>query len=339
MGRAAGRQVDGVPVVWTRDRFGVPDRLRLVPAERHRRLRAYWNLDAGSLVDCHDAVSGVALRSTGDDETDLGLALLVDRETPSLRRSMPDRVAGMDVRCERRPAEPEPGRVCEDRILRLYDPVAGNVEVYGKHADGDAMPPGTLGFVGWAADGDGSRCLVTAGHVAAEDGRYADRLYQSGEADDRYREEAVGRHAAHSSAGDGGLDAARYDVPDGVNAEPLATVAEEQPTITGSWDFAGLADATADGDVPVSFAGRSTCFGEGRCVGTERNDLLGYAAEVRPAVATSGDSGGPFLDADGKLVALFSMFRPRTNTGSVGTELLDRVGVRLSRPGSSAGDG
>lgn len=329
-GLATGARADGVPLVRTRKRDGTPGQVRRVPAERRRRLRAYRDLDAGALVRAHDPVVGVSV--TGREDGDgLALALLVAPGADADPVALPDRIRGVPTTVVEWRFDPEPARVCERRILDFQEPVVGGTAAYGK-VDGDPLPDGTVGVVCW--DRAGGRCLLTAAHVGSDARTVAPALYQDGEDDDgQHRQQRIGIYAAHSRVGDGGLDVAKYRVADGASAGPLATVGSRHPDVAGCWEFDGLADATAGGTVPVSVAGRSTCYAEGACVGTVRTDLVDYAACVRPAVATDGDSGAAFLDPRGRLVGIFTHYNPGDNLAAAGRPALDRLGARLTPPG------
>lgn len=337
--RAFGESPSGVPVVWTRDRYGRPDRIRYVPRERYRRLRVYGDCRPGDLYD-HSGVNGLTLTSRSDDPTDLALKVYVDRDSWRVRRKLPNRVRRVPVTHDERRPDPEPGRVCETLSRNFFDPIRGNVEVIARDDRGYAGT-GTLGFVCWDADvAVPSQCLVTASHVVThEDGTPAERLEHAGRVEDgEGRTATVGTYAAHSPLGDHGMDVAKYRLNDDVvTGDSLATQSDEQPDITGSWDFAGLTDATAGDDVvPVTFAGRSTCHATARCTRTSKTELVEHRAVIAPSVVTDGDSGGPFVDPDGKLVCTFSLYCDSCEycSGPVGTELLDSVGAQLSRPES-----
>lgn len=381
---------DGPAIVRTRDRRGHPDRVRVVPRERHRRLSVYASLDVAALRDRYDGVRGVTL-SPGPGG-DVGLRVLVDSAGWSARRKLPSRVRRVPVEVAehaggpvdlagRRSEESERGRrervrqtsrerdqtktpgcdtVCDEHILPFFDPVPAGVQVKGHH-DGEATLDGTLGLVAWNDDPeDPYECFVTAHHVVAlEEGNGAvedgsggsatddssgdaaatDFLFQSGLDGDEPRAENVGRYRAGSPLAPDGLDVAKYEVTDNVAAATLESVADAQPDLTGSWTFAGLADATAkpDGSVPVTFAGRSTCWAESRCTRTARDHALQYEAIVAPALADTGDSGGPWVDPDGKLVCTMSTGPAcdgiDDHHGPVAGPLLDRLGVALATPG------
>lgn len=400
---------DGRAIVWTRDRRSRPDRVRVVPRERHRRLSVYASLDVDALRDRYDGVRGVTL-SPGPGG-DVGLRVLVDSAGWSARRKLPPRVRRVPVevaehvggpvagaRRERRrrsgassrsggrderngrerarqtsrerdqtktAAEEPPGcdTVCDEHILPFFDPVPAGVQVKGHH-DGEATLDGTLGLVAWNDDPeDPYECFVTAHHVVAlaegngavggesgdsddgatddssGDAAATDFLFQSGLDGDEPRAENVGRYRAGSPLAPSGLDVAKYEVTDNVAAATLESVADAQPDLTGSWTFAGLADATAkpDGSVPVTFAGRSTCWAESRCTRTARDHALQYEAVVAPALADTGDSGGPWVDPDGKLVCTMATGPACDGVDdhhcSVAGPVLDRLGVALAPPG------
>ncbi len=390
---------DGPAIVWTRDRRGHPDRVRVVPRERHRRLSVYASLDVDALRDRYDGVRGVTL-SPGRGG-DVGLRVLVDSAGWSARRKLPPRVRRVPVEVAEHVGEPvalagwgrseesERGRrgrarkrghgtgrrgapeeppgcdtVCDEHILPFFDPVPAGVQVKGHH-DGEATLDGTLGLVAWNDDPeDPYECFVTAHHVVAlaegngavggesgdsnddgatddssGDAAATDFLFQSGLDGDEPRAENVGRYRAGSPLAPSGLDVAKYEVTDNVAAATLESVADAQPDLTGSWTFAGLADATAkpDGSVPVTFAGRSTCWAESRCTRTARDHALQYEAVVAPALADTGDSGGPWVDPDGKLVCTMATGPACDGVDdhhcSVAGPVLDRLGIALAPPG------
>lgn len=334
---AFGHSPDGIPVVWTRDQYGRPERIRYVPKERHRRLRVYEDCRIDELRG-HSNVNGLTLTERSGDPTDLALKAFVDRDTWRVRRKLPNRVCGVPITHDERRPDPRPGRVCDEFIRNFFDPIRGNVEVRARGPQGFAGA-GTLGFVCWDADAAvPSQCLITASHVVEhDDGTPTKHLKHAGRTPDReHRTVTVGTYVAHSPLGGHGMDVAKYRLKaDEVTGDPLATQSDEQPDIRGSWDFTGLADATAgDGRVPVTFAGRSTCYATAHCPRTSKNRLIEYQAVITPSVVTGGDSGGPFVDPDGKLVSTFSLYCDPCGycNGPVGTELLDRVGAQLSRP-------
>jgi len=89
--RAYGARPDGVPLVHTDDVNGDPDKVRIVPGERYRRLQVYANLPISKLGGRYDALNGVRITQRSNDETDLALQFLVDNNTREVRRKLPSR--------------------------------------------------------------------------------------------------------------------------------------------------------------------------------------------------------------------------------------------------------
>lgn len=334
---ASGHSPKGVPVVWTRDSYGRPDRIRYVSKERHRRLRVYKDCSVAALRG-HSHVDSLTLTAQSDDPTDLALKVFVDQDTWQVRRKLPNRVRGLPVTHDKQRRDPQLGRVCNKFSRNFFDPLRGNIEIRARGPHGYAGT-GTLGFVCWDTDGSApSQCLITAAHIVThDDGTPAKYLTHSGQTgDDAGQTVTIGTYATHSPFGDRGMDIAKYRLQaDEVTGDPLATQSDDQPDITGSWDFMGLTDATAgDNTVPVTFAGRSTCYATADCTHTSKTGSVTHQAVITPCVVTGGDSGGPFVDPDGKLVSTFSLYCDSCGQcrGPVGTELLNRVGAQLAAP-------
>jgi hypothetical protein len=337
--RTTGDAPDGVPLVRTRDRFGAPREVTFVPKERRRRLAVYRDLDLRRLTEYFDGVRGLTMTQRSTDPTDLALTVFVDRLARTARRTLPSRLHRVPVELAEYAEDPTPGQVCRRLSTEFFDPVRANVEIEGRNDENEWSGNGTLGVVAWDATATApTPCLVTAHHVVGyDDGRTAPYLVHegaTGENGRRYREVRAGRLRRYSQLGEYGLDVAKYEATGTVDVAPLTTASSEQPDLAGSWDFAGLADATTRRDVPVTFAGRSTCYAEAKCVGTSRTNLVGYQADIAPCVVTHGDSGGPFLDERGNLLCTFSTFcEPCERAhGPVGTELLSAMRAQLFSP-------
>ena len=89
--RAYGARPDGVPLVHANDVSGDPDKVRIVPQERYRRLQVYANLPISKLGGRYDALNGVRITQRSNDETDLALQFLVNNNTREVRRKLPSR--------------------------------------------------------------------------------------------------------------------------------------------------------------------------------------------------------------------------------------------------------
>lgn len=336
--RTFGAEPDGVPIVWRRDRFGAPETIRYVEKERYRRLSVYHDIEPGYFADRAASVNGITISQRSADSSDLGLTFYVDRNTWAVRRALPNRIRGVPVTVEERKTDWQFGRVCRRRILDFYDPLPANVQISGVDSDGTAGV-GTLGLVCWNDDPDDPyRCYITAAHVVEyDDGRPATYLHHGGEdADGNQRSERVGVYETHDSQDHSGMDVAKYrQNSESPTPGMRANASDELPDVDGTWTHAGLTDRTAgERRLRAKFAGRSTCYGETYCIGTSKSGVVEFQADYAPNVVTNGDSGGPFLDADGYLIGTYtsSCEECETTSGPTGQELLDRVGAQLHSP-------
>lgn len=323
--KAVGKSLDGVPLVYTRDVHGRPDRVRMIPSERYRRLETFYNLDVRGLIDKHPVINGVSVAQRSDDEEDLAIQLYLDPGKASSRAKarLPNALQRTPVIYEERGVKRHFDGDCDggDRVGQTVDPLEGNASISVNASDGGA---GTLCFVGFNDDGSDPyyQCMLTCWHVVE---------YRS----DKYMWQD-GRKVGYYKDGHTGMDVAKYKVTDDATAR--STLSSEQPDVTGTWDFSGLTDAVAWGATVGGYvAGRRTCFDYNSCNDTERNARVDYQAEFTERVCTGGDSGAPWVDSDGKLICMhqgwFENWSGKHDRGPVGTELLDAAEARLYAPG------
>jgi hypothetical protein len=336
--RAFGEKPDGVPLIWRYDRFGNPETVHYVPRERYRRIMVYYDLHPSTIYEQTEGINGITLEQQSTNPTDLALKVFVDNNTPSVRRSLPNRVQNVPLNIEERKIDRELARVCDRRALNFYDPLPANPEIDGEFDDGNNTTPGTLGVVGWNDDSNNPyKCYVTAAHVVEKDSNYAGYLRHEGEDDSGdYREEKVGAYVNHSPEGSYGLDVVKYRRRGGtVEADARGNADDQLGYLSGTWTHSGLTDRTSGSkSLPVEFAGRSTCYATTECVNTEKNDALEYQADYSPNEVAQGDSGGPFIDSDDYLVGTLSALCEscERSWGPTGQELLDRLNAQLSDP-------
>lgn len=292
----------------------------------------YKNLDPNSLIEKHPVVNEISITQRSSDERDLALQLYLDENTYQVRRKLPNRIQDVPVEYIERPTTF--GQKCSGdsttsscsanstdddcRVGVGFTTLGGNIDI----DDGDGSH-GTLAFVAYNDDsGDPYECLITADHVMEG----ASTMYHVGQ--------AVGTHEIHSLD----MDATKYRVKSGIDVNPRETVESSQPNVTGTWDYAGLTDKveTNDGTVSCKFAGRETCCTGTECNSTSKNDAVTYEADMKNVVTEHGDSGGPFVDPDGKLVCTLTgcqeYFGDYWDRGPVGTEFLDSINAVLYDP-------
>lgn len=336
--RAFGENPDGKPLVWRYDRFGNPETVRYIPEERYRRIQVYENVHPRRFYEQADGVNGITLEQQSSDSTDLRLKVYVDRNNRSVRSNLPNRVKRVPVTVEERKTDLEWARVCERRAQDFYDPLPANPKISTLDSDDNKHGSGTLGVVCWNDNPDNAyECYITAAHVAEDSGSYAEQLRHGGEDDSgNIRVEEVGAYADHSPGGQYGMDVIKYRrQSDTVTPDVRGNADDHLGDLAGTWTHAGLTDRTSENqELPVEFAGKSTCYATTYCTGTSKTELVEYQADYSPNETTNGDSGGPFLDSDDYLVGTFSYFceECEASHGPTGQELLNRLNAQLTNP-------
>lgn len=299
--RAYGDRPDGVPVVHTDDVYGNPERVRFVPKERHRRLMVYRNLPIQEFIDKHPKLNGITLTQRSSDETDLALKFLLDSNTATVQRKLPNRFKKMPIEYEERPREKHP----QDLVGGIDIGVEGS----------DSM--GTATVVAYDLE-TAEEVVITADHIT--DG--ASQITH------------VGDPVADFAHRDTATDTTSYTLHSDTSAEPLATITSI-PDVTGTWRFAGLSDQVSSEAVPVQLFGLGSGEVSDECNDTTRDAEVEYQADMASHSTTDGDSGGPWVDDDGKLLACHfgwdsNMVGVQWSVGSVGRESLDAVNAVLA---------
>lgn len=144
--RAFGEKPDGVPLIWRYDRFGNPETVWYISKERYRRIQVYHELPPNVIYEKTEGVNGIKLTQQSAEPTDLALKILVDKNTRSVRRDLPNRIQKIPVVVEERQTNPKPA-LCDRRLLNFYDPLPANPEIAGVYSDGSLSGEGTLGIV------------------------------------------------------------------------------------------------------------------------------------------------------------------------------------------------
>ncbi|WP_049969994.1 serine protease family protein [Haladaptatus cibarius] len=305
---------------FTRDVHGNPETVRIVPKERYRRLKVYEKMDIAGLLDKHPVIRGVGIEQQSKDETDLAIQLRLDGKKNTLRAqsALPNRIQQTPITTTEQEGELVLEGDCDggSRDNQTVDPVEGCAGIYVRIPDG-YIATGTACLAGYDADTN-DPMILTCWHVADE--KIDKYLYQNG------------RKVGVFSGMDTGMDAAKYRATDAVDVRD--TLEPNLKEITGTWDFSGLTDAVAWGaTVGGYYGGRKTCYAYSSCYDTERNARVDYQAEFSDHPTTGGDSGGPWVDYDGKLICMhqgyFTNWDGEHCRGMVGTELLDAIGMTL----------
>lgn len=306
---------DQKPIVWTRDQNGEPDVVRYISEERHRRLMVYKNLNINNLLNEYPSIYFISMGSQ-PGEQELMLELFVSERRNSLPEEVDD-VPTVINEIDKYDHHPD----CREG--EEYDTLRSNIGISVDRGD-DTHGFGTIGLIGYNAHPDNPyECIVTAYHVVED--RTNNEMYQP----------AFGDIAGYQRQDDEDMDTTKYKAAR--SADVGATEESSQEDITGTWDFAGLTDATdGDGGVDAVIAGKETCSDSATCIGTARDDDVEYRADYKGEHGVDGDSGSPYVDQNGKLVSLHkgetSDGENWHSVGPVGSETIDRLDVTLTDP-------
>ena len=306
-------------IVWTRNQNGDPEAARYISKERYRRLMVYKNLNINDFLNEYPTISFISMGSQ-PGESKLMLELFVSERRNSLPEDVDD-VPTFIKEIEKVNYQPE----CRDGDE--YDVLRSNIEI-SVDIGNDTHSTGTIGLIGYNSDpNDSYECIVTSYHIV--EGSTNNEMYQP----------AFGDVAGNQRQDDFDMDTTKYEAE--FSADVGATEEPNQEDITGTWDFAGLTDATDGTDgVDAEFAGKETCSESAECIGTTRDNIVKYQANYKDEHGVSGDSGGPYVDQDGKLVSLHygdkTVDTPEGektySIGPVGTETIQRLDVTLDDP-------
>jgi len=194
----------------------------------------------------------------------------------------------------------------------VYDELSGGISV---HYDKDDYQTGTLTAGMFSSDGDA--LLLTNAHVM----KTSETMHQPGEPVNNNK---VGSYYRSSS----GEDMAAYTAENTtVKTRDVLGVND----LTGTWDFYGIADVVNNNDsIPCTLSGASSCTENNTAVGTRRGGAQVYhEVHMDEQVGKGGDSGGPWVDSDGKLVAVHVGYINDMDVGPAGKQALDSVDAEL----------
>jgi hypothetical protein len=329
---AYGEELDGTPITHTVDIYGEPDKVRLIPKERYRRLQVYKDLDVEQLINRHDVLNSIRIVQRSDDEEDLALEFLLDEKDGTITNDLPSELNNIPVEYTEMPIETELEDCggCSARFNRRT--LRGGVAIGfpGKGTCNDWA--GTLGLVCYDRDTN-DPLAITCQHVMEGE----TTMHQGPPGSDRSEPIASLRSQSRDT------DIASYRIHTGVSHNPKSVVRNDVPDTTGVWTFAGLSDVVSSdgespgsrGEVPVQHSGSATCRSANACNHTKRSDNVDFQADLEIHSTTGGDSGSPWVDNDGKLLAIHvgrdSFFGNSWSFGTVGRPALNSVGGKLHR--------
>lgn len=314
IGRVYGEEPDGVPLVHTYNTKGEPEKVRIVSKERYRRIMALEDLPESFLEKDH--INGASIISLGNKEEDIGIEVMYSEDSEAtaqdIKKEAKSHVENIPVVTTETSYESRADS-CNERSFST-DTLEGGLEVGG---DGY----GTL-TIGCFRKSDGSPLVVASDHVMDGD----DKMYQP-----EGGQEVAELH--ERSKFDSGEDVTSYTVNSGISVDHRAVFA--LPDLTGVWTFSGLTDQTENsGSVPCTLSGVNSCTVDNSAEATTYfGTRVLHEVEMAERNAGDGDSGGPWVDDDNKLVAVHSGTIAGTNDkwdiASAGDEALDAVDATL----------
>lgn len=315
-----GKKPDGVPLVYTYDTQGNPRKVRYIPEERYRRIKLLDKINVENTFRNSERVTGMTLEETSDPRKPR-LKIFLDRNNRTVRKGFPSHVKRVPVVFEERKLDPT--YKCR-QDLRVGT-MEGNIEIGTSMTSNGAVYEGTLGVVGTSQSRyDYHAYAITAWHVMEpnrEELRQPGMSTSGGNRDSDSR--VVGDYNTHSSRSE--YDLVAYELS-GVDYDLGGTHSDQQAEIEGVWTADGLWDQIYWGsNVEVDFAGARTCNASTECVGVSNDAELNHTAYFDPVVTIKGDSGGPFVDQNGNLVAMLSGENNGMDFGPVAKEGLDSI--------------
>ena len=132
------------------------------------------------------------------------------------------------------------------------------------------------------------------------------------------------------------MDVASFNLRSGVDGSPRVTHRNDVPDITGTWNYYGLANETNPGTVfDCKLTGARTCLIRDNCIDAVKIHQTSYLALMEHHLTDGGDSGAPWVDPNGKLLAIHRGAVETNNgyksAGGIGRHALNNVEMSLSR--------
>jgi len=305
-----GKEPEGRPLVLTRDLYGNPEKIRIVSPERYQIVKEFENLSENALREGLDHT--IRLKQFSEKEDDIGFEILINSDQSEV--SLSDRRIRQLFNESRYSAQESANSISTNNrevkinINRRRGKVMTRADACGDRGDdkyellgGLGIAPysgstnGTLGIVAFGSDGN--LVLITADHVMEGDSK----MYQVdsnpvGEFRNRDQSEDV---TAYEFTGIGIAQHRAVKDIFGSNMYYL----------TGYWTFSGLSDYLMDSFLDCTLSGRTSCTVENTVSDVFYNgNRVEHEVNMTERNAQGGDSGGPWVDNDGKLVAFHSGF-------------------------------
>lgn len=324
--KVTGAEIDGVPMVVSRDLELNPKRIKSVSKERRRRLMVYKDINHRDYISNIPKMNGISITQQSDDPTDLALVFEFDKITRRARRKTPNEHNGMPVTIEKRPLTINGDNNAKE--CTEYDPIKGGVEISGS-------TQGSLCLAVEDTNQDGIFIYVTCEHIMTPDGigepgsEFVSQMYHPDEDDCSNAEVAADQDTLYVEE-DYDVIAYEQDLSN-YSASPPGTTVSEMADIEGAYTFQGVADITSlsDDSIPAEQSSAEFDLIENEAIETDKNDFVDYQIEYIRREAIGGCSGAPWVDAsNNELVSMHNGYEgpdsdPYFDIGCVGNKVLE----------------
>jgi hypothetical protein len=329
VGTALSKESGGVPLVHTYDRKNNPERIKLIPEERHRRIMVYENIDGRKFTSKYPFVEEIRLEQKSNDCNDLHINILVNEKQGEKAENLPDDINGVPVSYDLQTLK---------RETHVYDGWTSNCNDKQHDIEGGLQVGPESGGSGTICTGaytsGGDPVVITAEHV----GQGADLCSNDASetvyhpATECSNDEVLSHQAL---AADTTNDVIQYLIETAnFGLADAGQVHHYDLEITGYWTHAGLTDELSDGYLMC--AGRGARSGTDMSIelrGTGTSDCIDSKVYTEYNHFKGGDSGAPVLDDEvdpGKLAYMHlgsnsSFFQGHWDIGVSGDQVLQSL--------------
>ncbi|MFC6752053.1 hypothetical protein [Halorubrum tibetense] len=303
LGTAYGEEPEGVPLTLTKDTQGRPDKVKIIEEERYELLQTYKEFSEE--VNGNDKIRSITLHQQSDSRTDLKIEVIILKPEDKTR---PEKEPTEEVKEEIKKAKQEiknneparlPVEINEENIKSEKDACGDRGDDQSTMEGGlgiSTSPFTTTGTLGLVCYGDGTdtddTVLITADHVMEGDSS----MYQ-------VDSDPIGSFSSRDQDED--ITVYEFDSDSGVSVNHRDIIGASD--VTGAWTWDGILENTIQGTIDCTLSGKNSCTEDNMATGVDSGgERVEHQVNMNSRNAQNGDSGGPWVDDNGKLVAFHS---------------------------------
>ncbi|WP_247005055.1 hypothetical protein [Halosolutus gelatinilyticus] len=331
LGTAYGEEPEGVPLTLTKDKQGRPDKVKIIEEERYELLQAYK--DFSEKVRDKDEIRSITLHQQSDSRTDLKIEITVPEPENEIRsREVKEKNKQAKQAVKNNEPERLPVEINQENIKSEGDACGYRGDDRTTLEGGlgiSTIPSTTSGTLGLVCYGDGTdtddTVLITADHVMEGNSS----MYQ-------VDSNPVGSFSSRDQSED--ITSYEFNSDSGTSPDHGGVVGAA-PDVTGVWTWDGILENTIRDTIDCTLSGKNSCTEDNRVIGAAAGgERAEHQVNMDSRNAQGGDSGGPWVDDDGKLVAFHSgrvyievggYIIDEWDAGVAGDEALDAVNAQL----------